>query len=301
MGFFTFGAFAQEDCEIGIAVAPISQGDGVPVAIASRLDSKIRQILSQNGIAGAPENSQFFAAGRFDKAYHDELGGTSPKTVLKTTLTLYIGDADGQKVFASKAIDLKGVGTSEERAYQMALNSLKPDSKAVQDFVTEGKRKIIAYYDAKYPQILAKANTALKQRDYPEALYWASQIPDCCKGFEAANELMVKAYQEEVDAAGKQLLMKAQGAFSADPTAVGAAKASEYLSQIDPAASCMPQAEELAKKMEAVTKAQWKFENVDKYRDKMAMHRHMIDASKAAAVAKAKSRPNVVYNYEWLH
>ena len=98
-----------QDCDLEISIANITKGDVVPEAVHSRLEAKLTRALSKAGIVAAPYDAQFFIAGRFDDAYNDIISGPSQKVVVKTTLTLYIGDADNQKVFASESFDLKGL------------------------------------------------------------------------------------------------------------------------------------------------------------------------------------------------
>lgn len=298
--FAVASAAAQSDCRIDISIANITKGDIVPEAINSKLEGKLMQALGKAGMISAPYDSRFFVAGRFDDAVNDVTGGPSPKNFVKTTLTLYVGDADEQKIFDSESFEISGVGGSEQLAYMKALNKINATNPALIKFLEGAQRKIIDYYDAHYPEYIAKARQAMAQREYGEALYYATSIPSCCRGYAEANALALSISGAQMDYEGQRLLAMAQAAWAADPSAEGAAEAHKYLSQIDPAASCAKDAQALSKQISDTTKKQWEFENVTKYNNAVALEKERIRAAKEVAVAWAKSRPKQVNRFVFL-
>ena len=94
--------FAQGECDIDISIADITQGEMVSDNVCRQLQAKLMQELGKGGFVSAPYESRFFVAGRFDNSYNDITGGPSGKVYIKTILTLYIGDADAQKIFATE-------------------------------------------------------------------------------------------------------------------------------------------------------------------------------------------------------
>ncbi len=299
------------DCELHVAVAAISQGDKVDKQVENQLQMRLTRAAAAAGLAGDAKSSRFFIAGRFDKGFMDVTSGPSQKFLLKTTLTLYIGDADDQKIFSTASFELKGVGASEQRAYLNAMSQLNAQNLTFKRFVEKGKEEIIQYYNKYSAVILTKARTAMKQRDYDEAIYQASQIPECCNGFDEAADLMVEAYGHRMDYEGAQLLSRAQGEWAADPTESGAREAFSFLSQIDPGCSSYPAAKVLGDEIAKTVKEQWVFENVQKYEDALAMEKkkmqnehivrtRMIEAARAVGVARAENQPKVVYHYGWF-
>lgn len=291
---------AQNRCAIDVSIAPISRGDIVPEAIDSKVEAKLTQAMGKAGMTVAPYDSRFFVAARFDDAFNDVTGGPSQKTYVKTTLTLYIGDADDQKVFASESFELSGVGSTEQMAYTKALGKLSASNPQLIDFLEKGQKRIVEYYDAHYQELLNKAKQAKNARNFSEALYYATSIPSCCVGYSQANSLAMSILNESRDYDGQMLLAKARAAWAANPTAEGAAEAHTYLSQIDPASSSMSAAQSLNAEMTKTTKRQWEFENVTKYNNEIALEKQRINAAKEAAVAYAKSRPKVVNRYVFL-
>ena len=295
-----FAATAQDRCDIDISIANISKGEVVPEAINSRLEAKLAQAIGKAGFSSAPYDSRFFIAGRFDDAFNDIGGGTSQKVYVRTTLTLYIGDADEQKIFATESFELTGVGSSDTQAYTRALAKLNAGNSKLIEFITQGRQKIIDYYDANYRTYINKALQAMAARNYDEVIFILSPIPSCCKGYAEASELALKALGDKIDYEGNLLLAKAKAEWAADPTAGGAAKACAYLAQIDPGASCMKEAETLGNQISKTTQKQWEFENVTKYKDELALKKMRIEAVKEAAVAYAKNQPKQQNRYIFL-
>ena len=63
------------ECEIGMGIAPISEGDKVPASVARKLEAKLKMVLSHAGVAAGDYDCQFFLAGRFDTAYGEAAPG----------------------------------------------------------------------------------------------------------------------------------------------------------------------------------------------------------------------------------
>ena len=291
-----------QDCELRISSGPIRLGENVPRAIEHNLESKMMKVIASQGVVADPINGQFFIAGRLDDELNDIAAGTAQKNIVKTTLTLYIADSQNQQIYASESFSLKGVGNSEERAYISALNGLNGANVKLQQFIRDSKNKIINYFDNNYKTYLTKAKTAMNTRSYEEALYYVTSIPECCIGFSEAEALTITIYQHYIDYIGAQLLAQARGAWGSDPTDIGALEAYSYLSQIDPNASCYPEALSLGKEMQKTVKANWDFENVKKYNDSIELQKMQIKSAKDVAIAWAKNQPKEIHHYRntWI-
>lgn len=298
--FIPLMAFAQGECSIDVSVADITKGEVVPESVNQRLQAKLSQAISKAGLVSAPYESRFFVAGRFDDAYNDITGGPSQKVYVKTTLTIYIGDAEEQKIFASESFELSGVGGSDAQAYTRALNKLNTSNSQLVNFLETGRDKIINYFDANYQSYINKAQQAMAARNYDEALYYVTAIPSCCKGYAEASRMALDIYSKSMNYSSQQLLAQARAAWAADPTATGAAEAHSFLSQIDPQASCYAEAQALSKQISQTTKKQWEFENITKYQNEVELEKRRINAAKEVAVAWAKSRPKTVNRYVFI-
>lgn len=302
MAMVAFGAMAEGRCEIAIGFAPFTtEGDKVPAGIERKLQSKIKTCLTANGVAAADVDCQFFVTGRFDHGYSERQSGMGGRVLVKTELQLAICDADGKKVYATETFPLSGMGASDEAALTKALTSLSPRNPDFINFVERGKEKIVQYFNGNYQTYLTKAKQALKARDYDQALYWSTQVPECCNGYDEASALSISIYNDRTNYESAMNLAKAEGEWAADPTGTGAAAAYQYLALVDPSASCYPQAKALGKKISQTVKDNYDFETKEKYRVEKALERRRIDAAKEVGVAWAQNQPKTkyYYNYSW--
>lgn len=302
MAVVAFGMTAQERCEIAMGFAPFTtEGDKVPAGIERKLQSKIKTCLTANGVAAGDYDCQFFVTGRFDHGYSQRMSGMSGRVMVETELQLAVCDAAGKKVYATETFPLSGIGVSDEDALTKALTSLSPRNRKFITFVENAKAKIVDYFNGNYQTYLTKAKNALKARDYDQALYWSTQVPECCKGYDEANALTLSVYNDRTNYESAMNLAKAEGEWAADPTGTGAAAAYQYLSLVDPSASCYPQAKALGKKISQTVKDNYDFETKEKYRVEKALERRRIDAAKEIGVAWAQNQPKTkyVYNYSW--
>lgn len=287
-----------DDCQVFMGVAPMTQGKQVPEAVSQKLMSRLTNLMAQDGVVASGDDSQFFVSGRFDDGFFDR--NSSGNYLVKTTLTLYIGDAEAQKMYASRQFELKGAGKTEQLAYMNALKSLNAGNPDFQTFVTQGREKILDYFNANYSSYLTKARTAMKQRDYDQAMYWASRIPECCRGYNEAVALITSAYSDRVDYEAEQLLAQARAAWAAHPDEAGAEEAHSFLTQIDPAAKCHSDAKALSDKIAKVVKTNWDFENVTKYKDAVEADKRRVEAARQIGVAWAQNQPKTVNRYYWV-
>lgn len=286
-----------QNCDMRISIASIEQGENVPYAINAKIENYLMRAVSKYGVTADPYYGQFFVTGRFDHALDDIVPGPPSRHVLKTTLTLYVGDAINRQVYATTSFELKGVGNSEERAYISALSALGSRDGQLAQFMENAKSKIIDYYNQNYTSYLSKARNALQMRRYDEALYYTTSIPECCVGYAEASRMTLQIFQSNVDYDGDMLLAKARAAWSASPDENGAREAWSYLSQIDPSASCYGAAMNLGEQIRKTVKEDRDFEYKEKYRNEVALEKQRIAAARDIGVAWAKNQPRVITNY----
>ena len=137
----------------------------------------------------------------------------------------------------------------------------------------------------------------MQQRNYNEALYYTSSIPECCVGYDEAYRLTMEIFQSNVDYEGQMLLAQARAAWAASPDEQGAREAWMYLAQIDPSASCYSDAMTLGKQIQKTVKEDRDFEVKEKYRNAVELEKQRIAAARDIGVAWAKSQPRVVTNF----
>lgn len=293
---------AAQDCEVHLMVAPMSQLSDIPEDINNQLLQRLTTAVTQSktGVLADADYDQFFISGRFTEEYADVVPGPPMQNVINSTLTLYIGDATNQKVFATKTFQLRGVGTSQIRAYVNALRTLNGRNNELQKFIESGRAKIISYYDRNYKQLLAQAQGALQMKDYEQALHLSTSIPMCCIGYNEAFEFTMTAYKAYVDNTAKVLLVKAKSEWSISPDENGAAAALAILNQIDVDASCYGEVVALQNEIKKTVKGNWDFENREKYKDALGLEKDRIAAARAVGVAFGNHQQPTTTYINWI-
>lgn len=299
------------DCDITISAISINQGENVPERIKDQIKSRLIVATTGSGVTVIDGYDRFFIAAKFNNSYHEVIPGPPMMTAIKSTMTVYIGDSNDKKIFASTSFDVNGVGNSEERAYAKALSTLNKKNSQLSSFISGGVEKILEYYDNNYPQILAKAQESLKMKDYQEALYYSTSIPSCCKGYEKALSLSKEIYQEYINNEGKLLLAQAKAIWGANPGLEAGEESLNTIAQIDPYASCYREAVKFGETITATIfmakKKHYEFETFKKYEDQLALQkdaieteRMRINAAKEVAKAWAENYKPAENHYHWV-
>ena len=289
-----------QNCEIDLSVLPMQQGDDVPENITDHLVTRLTQIATASGIAADAGYNQFFVAGKFNHLYKDVTTTAPPQTVIKTMLTLYIGDAFNTQVFATEALELSGVGFNYDKAYINALSRLNAKNETVKQFLEKGKAKVIDYYDRNISTVIAKADKAAAMQQYDEALYYLTAVPECSNGFKTAKSHLMDIYQKKLDYNGKIFLQRAQSAWNVNPTAKGASDAVVWLNQIDPQSASYPAAVKLGDEMRKTIKADIDFVVREKYHDAIELEKLRIEAARQIGKAYGEGQQQQTTNLLWM-
>lgn len=133
---------AAQDCEISLTIAKVRPERGT--SISGTRDFR-KSFSCGSGRSGGVANSNFtpfFITAKANTLYKETLSGPPVSTALTVQLTLYIGDAVGQKVFSTLTVDAKGVGTNINRAYINAFRAINGKNVKMQEFIREGKEKL---------------------------------------------------------------------------------------------------------------------------------------------------------------
>ena len=104
----------------------IKWGEGIPAVAADILEPRLEQMLSSAGLANVPLEVSATVTERM------ETPGSLGQVALVISLQLSSGEV-------SEQIPLKGVGQTEEDAWQRAMKQFLPKGKAAQNFVNKLK------------------------------------------------------------------------------------------------------------------------------------------------------------------
>ena len=299
-----FPACAQDNGLIGqgitLSVIVPEQQDPLPAGAESYLVNKLTQVAINNGIAAGRDFGRFFIAANIGMATKDILPGPPTQISQNIEITLYIADYFDQKIYSSTTIKATGVGTNETKSFINALQNMPVKSPQLNQFVTEGKDKILAYYRQQGDLIIQQAKTLAAQRKYEEAFFLLTAIPDAVRDvYERAMDATLEIYQSYVDYLCEVNLAKARAAWAAHQNSEGAEAAGVFLSQIYPDAKCHAEAMELYTEIRDKVLADWQFE-MKKWQDGIDLESQRIEAMRQIGVAYGNGQQPTTYGIGWL-
>jgi hypothetical protein len=290
---------AAETQYLPISVYAADDSESFPQGAKAMIENKLTQLLTRNGIAGLDYTGQFLLTVTTTPLDKDIIPGPPAKIAEKMEMNLYIIDAYAKTIFSSTSMTVKGLGETENKCYLNAISRMPLQTPAIAKFVDEGKNKIIEYYDHEGEALIKKAQFLASQKNYEEAIYWVSLIPQQSKHYDAALKAGIDIYHMYIDNECTINLAKARQEWAAQQNSIGAAAAGEYLANILPDAKCYGEAMELYKEIKGKVLDDWKFE-MKKYQDGVNLQSQQIDAMRQIGVAYGNHQPNKEINIEFL-
>ena len=276
---------------IDSSVAEITSG------ASSILSNKLNQIVNQNGLEGNGD-ARFIITANVVVISKDIVTSAPPSIVYTLDVNLYIGDGyDGNK-FSSYSTTVKGVGQNENKAMIDALKSIRPNNPELQNFVTLGKKKVVAYYNERCDLILKQAKSLEAQNKFEEAIYKLSSIPEASSTcYNKALDAIVPIYKKYVDRDCKLKLQNAMAIWNANQNMDAANEVGMIISEIDPEANCYNDVKafsnKVAKRVLELDNREWKY----KVDSEIGLKRDLIKAYRDVGVAYGNGQPkSVVYN-----
>ncbi|WP_323787944.1 hypothetical protein [Psychroserpens sp.] len=244
----------NKDYAINLGAYVPDQIENVPASAKKMLINKLGQIVTANGISDNAYNSRFIITPNIVVATKEVMPTSPVKVVLVLDVTLYIGDGIAGTLYASETFNLKGVGTTETKAYMQALKRLKPKNENMQSFLSRGKDKIIDYYNTNCSQIQKDAE-ALENSGQPEqALGIMLSIPSSSSCFDKSKSKTKALFIKAANRDCKLRLNEAQAIWSANQDIEAANEAARILSSVQPEADCFSKVKALFSKIEARAK-----------------------------------------------
>lgn len=306
---FNFVLFSQNNLgkaddagRISLAAVVSNQIEGLTPAAQSNIQNKLNQIATKNGMGGSALNNRFIITANVVVLTKDITPTAPPMQAYTLEITLYIGDGIEGTLFSSTSITLKGVGQTETKAYNAALQNLKVNDPRFTSFVEEGKNKIIEYYNSQCDFILKEADMLVSQNEFDAAIAKLVSIPEVCKEcYDKAMDKVSPIYQQQIDRQCKIDLAEAKNAWNANQDGYGADQASFYLGRIDPNSSCFKDAlqfsESIAKRIKELDQREWNFK-LKQQQDNVDIQKATIKAARDIGVAYGQNQPqNIQYNY----
>jgi len=274
--------------------------NGLPDAAKTLLSNKLKQVATANGIAAKEGFGRFFVTAVPAVTTKDIVSGPPQQIAQNMEITFYIADYFDQKIFASTSISSKGVGTNDAKAYLDALKNANTNSPQLKAFVETGKQKIIDYYIAQCDNIIKKANSLAGQKNFEEAIYLLTSIPEAVPDcYDKALNATRIIFQQYIDYLCDINLAHAKSAWIAEQNSAGAQKAGEYLRFIYPEARCYSEAEIIYKEIKDKILDDWKFV-MKIYQDDVDLESQRISAWREVGIAFGENQQPTTYNIGWL-
>ena len=207
--------------------------------------TRMAQIASKNGLASY--GSRFIMYPRVDILTQDIIASAPPKHAYTLNVSLRIADNMTQTIYSTTDITLKGVGNNKTKAYISALKGLSYRHRDVQDFIEEGKTRIIEYYNSQCDFIIKEAESLAGKKEYDQAIYTLITIPSTCKDcYMKGQDASVDIFKQKMENECMQNIADARAAKAKDNYDLAAS----YLSGILPDVSCYADAQSLLKEIE---------------------------------------------------
>jgi len=289
-----------QNCDIPIRIITSPQVENIPDGAIDMLNSRLATAISTDGIMASVPYGQFFITAKFNHITEDVVPGSPKQFAVHTSLMLLIGDIEGQQIYSSTTFDLRGVGTSTQRAIINSLQYINAKNSNFEQFVKSGRDKIVAYFNNNYSAILAKANKAASMNDFDKALYYACSIPECCIGYTEATSDIIRIFQSYIDNDSAILYNKASSVWSSSPNYEGAKIASLYLSLIEPTSAVYSKSQQLASEIKKTVRGDFTFEKQEKYKDSIAINKAYIDAARQIGIAYGNGQKETTTNLLWI-
>ncbi|WP_103865081.1 hypothetical protein [Aquimarina sp. I32.4] len=288
----------QKKTNDGISLAAYvpRQVEGIPSSARNMLVNRLTQVITKNGISDNVYNARFILAPNISVLSKDITATAPPKTALNLNVTLYIGDGISGNLFASQSIELKGVGTNENKAYISAIKRLNPKNPEIIEFVEKGKQKIIEYYNKNCNQVLKKATALEAQNQFKQALAVLTNVPESSTCFNKIKSKIASLYKKSIDRDCKQKLAEASAIWTANQDINAANEAGAILSTVEPQGACYGQVKSLytkiATRVKNLSDRDWNYQL-----KVLDLNKTAIRAARDVGVAYGKNQPNnVKYN-----
>lgn len=268
----------------------------IPASARQILETKLGQMVTKNGISDISYNSRFIITPNISVMSKDILPTAPPKVALNLDITLYIGDGIAGTLYASKSFNVKGVGSNETKAYISAIRNMNTNSEDVHRFVTEGKEKIIAFFDNNCDLIQKEANTLAAQNRFEEALGMLVNIPVQSSCYDKSAKNLKTMYQKAIDRDCELRLAEATAIWSSSQDLEATIGAATVLAGAEPTSACYPKVQSLFMKIEnrakELTDRPWEYK-LKVLDAKM----EIAKGSQAIMMEYAKNQPStVMYN-----
>ena len=273
----------------------------LPTEAKSMLLTKLNQIANKNGIGGSQANPRFIITASANVGTKDIIAGPPQMFAEDIAVTFFIGDAFSNTVFANTTLNIKGVGTNENKAIIDAFKNISPKNKDLLSLLEEGKTKIINFYATQCDFILKKSNSLAEQFKFEDAIHELMMVPETSKDcyFKSQDEAN-KIFKKKIESDCTEKVKQAKLIWASENTEAGAIKASEIMISIIPSENCGLEINKLTDEIKTKLQAdeQKKFEfNMLEMQKRYDTYQKKLDLRNQVLIEYIRAkRQTVIYN-----
>jgi hypothetical protein len=289
--------YSQETTStIALSVVIPEYLEGLDYSQTSKLDTKIRSIISNYGVGASGYSNNFVIYPKFgimDVSVVE--GGMQNITVVTVEFSMFVKQVDNNLLFSSFNKTIKGSGSNKTAALTNAVQLIPTKDKDLQSFIESSKKKIVDYYNVNCDRILSQATALNSSGDLEQALGVLSNVPEEVPCYEKIKAKAIEVYKAHVNKQCKQQLNEANSMIAKQDYS-GALK---VLASIDPASSCNADVKSSIAKVENKVTDQERqeyAERMEKYKNSVELEKERIHAVRDIAVAYY-NRTQPTYNY----
>ncbi|WP_299017109.1 hypothetical protein [uncultured Polaribacter sp.] len=282
---------------INLSIVMPQNEEKINAANFAKIKSKIKQIISKNGVASTGYYSDFLIYPSIE-IYDEETidAGLQPIHIISGDFTLFVKQASTNKEFGSVSINFKGSGSNKYKAIKNGISKINTNRREYETFLKKVKSKIVTHYQNNCSLYISEANKYNASKKYDQALVQLLSIPAGITNCNSKiNSRIIQYYKNYTNSVCEQKLLRANGYYSEKQYS----KAIISLQSISPESKCKTNAFSLMKKIEKNINNKQKQElDIAKkiYTDKVAMEKSRIAAIKEIALAYYKNQPDTKIN-----
>ncbi len=236
--FFGSKGFAQTDSRdnsIAISVVIPEKLEGLSTTQISKLETKLRSIISNYGIGGSGYSTNFVVYPKFEIYDNSTVeGGIQKLTLVNVEFSLFIKQIDKNLIFGSCNIVLQGSGKDLEVALNNAIQQIPVKDPKFSEFISSSRLKIIEYYNLNCPNFLSQARSYTTANEFERSLSLLFEIPNEVNCYQEVNNLIMETYLKWANNNCKKGIHEAQTLIAAQKYI----EALNVLSKVDPNTNC---------------------------------------------------------------
>lgn len=240
-------AYAQQKQPLEVYIQEKIEFEGSTDYSVNLLRSKVERLFAKHDhITLSGKNAPFIIEPSINIIDKEIMTSAPPMIAFKIELNLTFSSAYDDKVFASTSINLRGVGTSDNKAYSNAFSNIRHGSKKFEAFTAKGLEEISKHYNASCEKIIAQAENYISYDNYAAAINLLFSVPfgvEPCH--ERTLEVLTNAYKGYQDKTCSKYIDIARIAVSIRDFQ----SATNVLVKIDPNSTCSDEMKEITAQM----------------------------------------------------